>query len=188
MCGIVGYVGDQQALDVVDRTGCGGSSTAATTPPAWRWSPTARCTRPSGPGKLANLDVALAEHPLPPATTGIGHTRWATHGAPNDVNAHPHTDTAGRVAVIHNGIIENFAALRAELEAGGHDLVSETDTEAVAHLLGRSPAAARRRPRRRDARRVPAAGGRVHAGRGRRLRPATGGRRTPQLTAGGRPR
>ena len=71
----------------------------------------------------------------PAATVGIGHTRWATHGAPNDRNAHPHLDGSGRVAVIHNGIIENFAALRAELEARGREFLSETDTEVAAHLL-----------------------------------------------------
>jgi glucosamine--fructose-6-phosphate aminotransferase (isomerizing) len=86
-------------------------------------------------GKLANLEALLAESPMAPATTGMGHTRWATHGAPNDRNAHPHVDCTGTVAVIHNGIIENFASLRTELESRGHELVSDTDTEAVAHLL-----------------------------------------------------
>ncbi len=86
-------------------------------------------------GKLANLDKELEANPLPASTTGIGHTRWATHGAPNDLNAHPHLDSAGRIAVVHNGIIENFAELRAKLEASGHELLSETDTETVAHLL-----------------------------------------------------
>jgi glucosamine--fructose-6-phosphate aminotransferase (isomerizing) len=86
-------------------------------------------------GKLVNLDAELESHPLPVAHTGIGHTRWATHGAPNDRNAHPHLDETGRIAVVHNGIIENFAALRAGLEAAGHELISETDTEVVAHLL-----------------------------------------------------
>ena len=86
-------------------------------------------------GKLGNLGQALAEHPLPEATAAIGHTRWATHGAPNDVNAHPHVSSDGKLAVIHNGIVENFVELRAEVEATGVTMVSETDTEVVAHLL-----------------------------------------------------
>ncbi|CAM5502206.1 glutamine--fructose-6-phosphate aminotransferase [isomerizing] [Streptomyces purpurascens] len=86
-------------------------------------------------GKLINLEKELDGRPLPTGTTGIGHTRWATHGGPTDSNAHPHLDNAGRVAVVHNGIIENFALLRAELEERGHALGSETDTEVVAHLL-----------------------------------------------------
>src|SRR5690606_30683640 len=93
-------------------------------------------------GKLTNLEKAVAELSangeaggLATGTTGIGHTRWATHGAPTDRNAHPHRSTDGRVAVIHNGIIENFAKLRAELEADGAELLSDTDTECVAHLL-----------------------------------------------------
>jgi glucosamine--fructose-6-phosphate aminotransferase (isomerizing) len=85
-------------------------------------------------GKLAALDRALAEE-APAGSTGIGHTRWATHGAPSDRNAHPHVDCTGRVAVIHNGIVENFAALRTDLEKRGHAFSSETDTEVVAHLI-----------------------------------------------------
>ena len=104
------------------------------TRPEWRWSTRARSSSAKRAGKLANLIGALDEQPLPVAHTGIGHTRWATHGAPNDRNAHPHLP-AGRMAVVHNGIIENFAALRAELESAGHELLSDTDTEVVAHLL-----------------------------------------------------
>ena len=134
MCGIVGYVGGQSALEVVveglrrlEYRGYDSAGVALQTD--------GKLSVEKRAGKLANLDAALAEHPLPPATTGIGHTRWATHGAPNDRNAHPHLDCTGSVAVIHNGIIENFAALRTELVARGHELVSDTDTEAVAHLL-----------------------------------------------------
>ena len=134
MCGIVGYVGPQQAEGVVieglrrlEYRGYDSAGIALVHD--------GKIASEKRAGKLANLDKALAEHPLPEACTGIGHTRWATHGAPTDRNAHPHVDCSGRASVIHNGIIENFARLRAELADGGHTLSSDTDTEVVAHLI-----------------------------------------------------
>ena len=88
-------------------------------------------------GKITNLYAELAARPMPDSGLGIGQTRWATHGVPTDSNAHPHLSAGGRVALIHNGIIENFAVLRAELEAEGVVFASQTDTEAAAQLLGR---------------------------------------------------
>ncbi|MFE2726590.1 glutamine--fructose-6-phosphate transaminase (isomerizing) [Kitasatospora sp. NPDC059327] len=139
MCGIVGYVGSQPALDVViaglQRLEYRGYDSAGVAVQVQgsdgQWS----LATDKRAGKLANLEKSLAETPLPGGTTGIGHTRWATHGGPTDANAHPHLDDAVRVAVVHNGIIENFAQLRAELAERGHTLRSETDTEVVAHLL-----------------------------------------------------
>ncbi|WP_329137054.1 glutamine--fructose-6-phosphate transaminase (isomerizing) [Streptomyces sp. NBC_00670] len=134
MCGIVGYVGAQSALDVVvaglKRLEYRGYDSAGVAVLADGTLAAAKKA-----GKLINLEKELKDRPLPTGTTGIGHTRWATHGGPTDTNAHPHLDNAGRVAVVHNGIIENFASLRAELEERGHELSSETDTEVVAHLL-----------------------------------------------------
>ncbi|WP_079175131.1 glutamine--fructose-6-phosphate transaminase (isomerizing) [Streptomyces malaysiense] len=134
MCGIVGYVGSQSALDVVmaglKRLEYRGYDSAGVALPADGGLAAAKKA-----GKLVNLEKELVERPLPAGSTGIGHTRWATHGGPTDGNAHPHLDNAGRVAVVHNGIIENFALLRAELAERGHELNSETDTEVVAHLL-----------------------------------------------------
>ncbi|WP_369195986.1 glutamine--fructose-6-phosphate transaminase (isomerizing) [Streptomyces djakartensis] len=134
MCGIVGYVGPQSALEVVmaglKRLEYRGYDSAGVAVLADGGLATAKKA-----GKLLNLEKELDGRPLPTGPTGIGHTRWATHGGPTDENAHPHIDNAGRVAVVHNGIIENFAALRAELQERGHELSSETDTEVVAHLL-----------------------------------------------------
>lgn len=134
MCGIVGYVGGQSAQDVVvaglKRLEYRGYDSAGIAVLADGGLAAAKRA-----GKLVNLEKLLVERPLPAGSAGIGHTRWATHGGPTDVNAHPHLDNAGRVAVVHNGIIENFAALRSELTGRGHELVSETDTEVVAHLL-----------------------------------------------------
>jgi glutamine---fructose-6-phosphate transaminase (isomerizing) len=135
MCGIVGYVGGGAALDVVlgglkrlEYRGYDSAGVALVND--------GRLTVRRKAGKLANLVGMLEADPLGSAGTGIGHTRWATHGGPTDGNAHPHTDSAGKVAVIHNGIIENFAALVVELASRGHLMSSETDTEVVAHLLG----------------------------------------------------
>ncbi|MBE4737054.1 MULTISPECIES: glutamine--fructose-6-phosphate transaminase (isomerizing) [Streptomyces] len=134
MCGIVGYVGSQSALDVVlaglKRLEYRGYDSAGVVVAADGGLAAAKKA-----GKLVNLEKELVGRPLPTGSTGIGHTRWATHGGPTDTNAHPHLDNAGRVAVVHNGIIENFATLRAELAERGHTLTSETDTEVVAHLL-----------------------------------------------------
>ncbi|WP_336028133.1 glutamine--fructose-6-phosphate transaminase (isomerizing) [Geodermatophilus sp. FMUSA9-8] len=138
MCGIVGYVGPQNALDVVleglRRLEYRGYDSAGVAVRVERDGEGALAAAKKA-GKLANLEKVLADAPLPESTIGIGHTRWATHGGPTDRNAHPHLSADGRVAVIHNGIIENFAALRAECEARGIEFRSDTDTEVVAHLL-----------------------------------------------------
>jgi glucosamine--fructose-6-phosphate aminotransferase (isomerizing) len=133
MCGIVGYVGDRSALDVVveglrrlEYRGYDSSGVAVIDAGELQVAKKA--------GRIENLDKELATRTFH-GTTGMGHTRWATHGAPNDRNAHPHIGGNGRVAVVHNGIIENFAELRRELEAAGVEFVSETDTETVAHLV-----------------------------------------------------
>ncbi|MDP4804294.1 MAG: glutamine--fructose-6-phosphate transaminase (isomerizing) [Candidatus Nanopelagicales bacterium] len=136
MCGIVGYVGQKQALEVVvsglrrlEYRGYDSAGVAVISEGELEVRKKA--------GKLVNLESLIGQDPLPSSTTGIGHTRWATHGGPTDSNAHPHVSENGRIAVIHNGIIENFAELRDELTAAGVQLSSETDTEVVAHLLAR---------------------------------------------------
>src|SRR5690554_6139445 len=141
MCGIVGYVGDlaagdkplEVALEGLRRLEYRGYDSAGI---ALVDADLGDVATSKKAGKLANLIAELEASPLPASTAAIGHTRWATHGAPNDVNAHPHT--AGKVAVIHNGIVENFAQLKAELAQDGVSFESETDTEVVAHLLERA--------------------------------------------------
>lgn len=137
MCGIVGYTGSRSTVDVLleglSRLEYRGYDSAGVAVLA-----DGRVEHRKRGGKLAVLKSSLDDAPLPESATGIGHTRWATHGAPSDTNAHPHLGDDGRLAVIHNGIVENFAELRAELEAAGETFESETDTEAAAKLLGRA--------------------------------------------------
>ena len=132
MCGIVGYVGrDERAMDVLidglRRLEYRGYDSAGV---AIFDEGTIEVRRALG--KLANLEGVLRDRPLP-GNIGIGHTRWATHGKPSERNAHPHR--AGSVAIVHNGIIENYRGLRAELEQAGRDIQSETDTELISHLI-----------------------------------------------------
>ncbi|WP_066464595.1 glutamine--fructose-6-phosphate transaminase (isomerizing) [Sanguibacter suarezii] len=145
MCGIVGYVGSQTpstraqevVIDGLRRLEYRGYDSAGVALVA----PGAPLSSAKKAGKLVNLVTELEENPLPPATAAIGHTRWATHGAPNDLNAHPHLADGGQLAVIHNGIVENFAVLKKELLADGVTFLSETDTEVAAHLLAKEHAA-----------------------------------------------
>ena len=141
MCGIVGYIGhaggdrDYFALDVVleglrrlEYRGYDSAGVAMYADGEISWRKKA--------GKVAALDSEIAARPLPDSVLGIGHTRWATHGGPTDLNAHPHVVDGGKLAVVHNGIIENFAELKSELLSKGYNFVSETDTEVAATLLG----------------------------------------------------
>jgi len=134
MCGIIGYTGKNSALTPVieglRRLEYRGYDSAGIALPTEIGKPLYIEKRA---GKLKNLEAALAK--TPNSTSGIGHTRWATHGGPTDTNAHPHLDNEGKLALIHNGIIENYVQLRAELEKKGHKFKSETDTESVVHLL-----------------------------------------------------
>ena len=137
MCGIVGYVGQRPARGIIvdalrrmEYRGYDSSGVALI-------DGNGGLTVHRRAGRLANLEADLAETDDASlvGSTGLGHTRWATHGRPTDRNAHPHRDAAGKIAVVHNGIIENFAALRAELEAIGVEFASDTDTEVAVHLV-----------------------------------------------------
>src|ERR1700722_15714543 len=140
MCGIVGYVGLKDCAPILveglrrlEYRGDDSAGLALHTRAGSPGSPGAGGIEiVRAVGKLANLEAALKKSPLA-GRTGIGHTRWATHGRPSEANAHPHV--AGRVAVVHNGIIENHVALRRQLEAKGVRFSSDTDTEIVAHLI-----------------------------------------------------
>jgi glucosamine--fructose-6-phosphate aminotransferase (isomerizing) len=138
MCGIVGYVGDDKSVEVLlgglKRLEYRGYDSAGV---AVLGADGVMHTSKRA-GKLQVLVDELAEHPIPNGATGIGHTRWATHGGPTDRNAHPHLGDGGKLALIHNGIIENFAELKAELAAAGEEFTSETDTEVAALLVGRA--------------------------------------------------
>src|SRR5213080_4042548 len=138
MCGITGYVGNRSAvataLNNLKRLEYRGYDSSGVAFP--------NCTRiriVRATGKIANLEEALANQDAT-ARIAIAHTRWATHGRPSEANAHPHCDCSGRIAVVHNGIIENYSDLRRELVSEGHAFLSETDTEVVAHLIEREMA------------------------------------------------
>lgn len=133
MCGIVGYTGTSQATDILidglkrmEYRGYDSAGIAVQTD--------AGLVVRRKVGKVSGLEAIVASEHIE-GTCGIGHTRWATHGRPSERNAHPHTDCSGRFAVVHNGIIENFAALKEELAGRGHEFRSDTDTEVIAHLI-----------------------------------------------------
>src|SRR5207253_8027968 len=138
MCGIIGYVGPQgtdvtsillDGLSKLEYRGYDSAGIAVLTSTG-----TLELRRRAG--KIANLVDSIENGSRPKqGTLGIGHTRWATHGRPNDTNAHPHPDCTGALTVVHNGIVENYAELRAELKRNGHTFSSETDTEVLSHLI-----------------------------------------------------
>jgi glucosamine--fructose-6-phosphate aminotransferase (isomerizing) len=133
MCGIIGYVGSREVVPVLigglKKLEYRGYDSAGIAVVDGKGVEVLRAE-----GKLSNLEAKLGDHPLQ-GNFGMGHTRWATHGKPNENNAHPHRDCSGNIVVIHNGIIENFLPLKHRLRAAGHEFKSETDTEVVAHLI-----------------------------------------------------
>ena len=133
MCGIVGYVGPKVAtpllLEGLKRLEYRGYDSAGVAVMNGKGVETRKAA-----GKISKLESLVTANPIH-GTLGIAHTRWATHGAPNECNAHPHVSMDGTIAVVHNGIIENFAALRQKLEGLGYKFVSDTDTEVLAHLI-----------------------------------------------------
>src|SRR5436190_22422555 len=135
MCGIIGYLGARNAapilMDGLKRLEYRGYDSAGVAV----LEPGARVTSVTKSEAKVDDLIAKLRLQMPSGRLGIGHTRWATHGSPTITNAHPHSDCLGRISVVHNGIIENFRELKAELEAAGHQFVSDTDTEVVPHLI-----------------------------------------------------
>src|SRR3990172_8061029 len=133
MCGIIGYIGTKNVVEVLidslKRLEYRGYDSAGIAVVRGRELMIRRAA-----GKLKNLEESVRENPLN-GTFGIGHTRWATHGRPTEENAHPHRDCNGRIVVVHNGIIENYLELKESLQAEKHKFVTETDTEALVHLI-----------------------------------------------------
>ena len=134
MCGIVGYIGKKQAapilLDGLEKLEYRGYDSAG-----MAVYDGAQINIKKATGRLKVLNELTHGGELLPGTVGIGHTRWATHGEPSDVNSHPHISESGRFAVVHNGIIENYISLKKKLLERGYKFVSETDTEVIAHLF-----------------------------------------------------
>src|SRR5437899_11575402 len=133
MCGIVGYIGPKKVVPVVieglrklEYRGYDSAGIAVVND--------GKLEVRRAPGKLRNLEEAIQKSRIE-GTYGIGHTRWATHGRPTEENAHPHRDCTGQIVVVHNGIIENYLELKEQLQREGHQFVTETDTEIVAHLV-----------------------------------------------------
>lgn len=136
MCGIIGYIGKKDALPILidglkklEYRGYDSSGVGVVD------SHNGHLTLRKAYGKIKNLEEFIKSHPVFYSNLGISHTRWATHGAPNKVNAHPHADCSGKILVVHNGIIENYQLLKSKLKKQGHKFLSETDTEVISHLI-----------------------------------------------------
>jgi len=133
MCGIIGYIGDKEIVpilvDGLKKLEYRGYDSAGVAVVADGELKVRR-----SPGKLRDLEESLRKHPLD-GVYGIGHTRWATHGRPTEENAHPHRDCSGRIILVHNGIIENYLEIKNRLRDEGHEFVTQTDTEVIAHLI-----------------------------------------------------
>jgi len=143
MCGIIGYIGNKQAVPVLidglkkleyrgyDSSGVGIVSSNTN----GQAHSNSKIVLRKASGKIQNLQNLIKSRTLPKSCLGISHTRWATHGAPNRINAHPHTDCTGKILIVHNGIIENYEQLRDILRSKGHTITSDTDTEIITHLI-----------------------------------------------------